>query len=132
MHDEEKQLARVAAILRASPKDVALKTEQTAARVKELERELADLTKKAAAAKSSELASGIREVNGVKVIASRQDNGDPENLRELADKLRDQMKSGTVVLGGEKDGKATLLVAVTPGLDKQYKAAAQGQERPNT
>ncbi|TMA19393.1 MAG: alanine--tRNA ligase [Deltaproteobacteria bacterium] len=122
VHDEEKQLARVAAILRASPKDVALKTEQTAARVKELERELADLTKKAAAAKSSELASGIREVNGVKVIASRQDNGDPENLRELADKLRDQMKSGIVVLGGEKDGKATLLVAVTPDLAKKYKA----------
>src|SRR5205823_7271992 len=68
VHDEEKQLARTAAILRGSPKDVALKAEQTAARLKELERELADLQKKAAVAKSSELATGIREVNGVKVI----------------------------------------------------------------
>jgi len=31
-------------------------------------------------------------------------------------------KSGIVVLGGEKDGKATLLVAVTPDLTKKYKA----------
>ena len=47
----------------------------------------------------------------------------PEAMRELADKLRDQMKSGIVVLGGEKDGKANLLVAVFPSdLSKKYRA----------
>ena len=79
VHEEEKQLARAASALRGSPKDVALKAEQAAGRIRELE-------------------------------------------RELADKLRDQLKSGIVVLGGEKDGKATLLVAVTPDLSKKYKA----------
>src|SRR5438067_11202119 len=58
VHEEERQLARAAAILRGSPRDVALKAEQVTARVKELERELADLQKKAAAARSSELAQG--------------------------------------------------------------------------
>jgi alanyl-tRNA synthetase len=57
----------------------------------------------------------------VKVLAARTD-GDPEAMRELADKLRDQLKSGIVVLGGEKDGKASLLVAVTPDLTKKYRA----------
>jgi alanyl-tRNA synthetase len=122
VHEEEKQLGRAASALRGSPRDVALKAEQAAARIRELERELEQLSKKAAAAKSNELAQGAREVNGVKVLAARHDNGDPESLRELADKLRDQLKSGIVVLGGEKDGKATLLVAVTPDLSKKYKA----------
>jgi alanyl-tRNA synthetase len=58
----------------------------------------------------------------VKVLSARVDDGDPEAMRELADKLRDQLKSGIVVLGGEKDAKATLLVAVTSDLAKKYRA----------
>ena len=122
VHEEEKQLARAAAALRGSPRDVATKAEQAALRIKELERELEQLQRKAAVAKSTELAQGAREVHGIKVLAARHENGDPESLRELADKLRDQLKSGIVVLGGEKDGKATLLVAVTPDLTKKYRA----------
>ena len=122
VHDEEQQLAKAAAALKSAPKDLVLRAEQTAARVKELERELEQLQRKAATAKSSELAQGAREVHGVKVLAARHDSGDPEAMRELADKLRDQMKSGIVVLGGEKDGKANLLVAVTPDLSKKYRA----------
>ena len=122
VQDEEQQLARAAAALRAAPKDVAVRAEQAAGRIKELERELESLQRKQAAAKSSELALGAREVRGVKVLAARHDNGDPEALRELADKLRDQLKSGIVILGAESDGKATILVAVTPDLSKKYPA----------
>ena len=122
VHDEEQQLLRAAAALRTAPKDVAIRAEQAASRIKDLERELESLQRKQAAAKSSELAQGARDVRGVKVLAARHENGDPEAMRELADKLRDQLKSGIVVLGGEKDGKATLLVAVTPDLSKKYRA----------
>jgi alanyl-tRNA synthetase len=122
VHDEEQQLARAAAALRAAPKDVALRAEQAASRIKELERELETLQRKQAAVKSSELAQGARDVRGVKVLAARHENGDPEAMRELADKLRDQLKSGIVVLGGVKDGKATLLVAVTGDLSRKYPA----------
>src|SRR5256714_4909425 len=116
------ELSCAASALRGSPKDVALKAEQAAGRIRELERELEQLSRKAAAAKSSELAQGAREVNGIKVLAARHESGDPEAMRELADKLRDQLKSGIVVLGGERDGKATLLVAVTSDLVKKYRA----------
>jgi alanyl-tRNA synthetase len=122
VHDEEQQLVRTAAALKSSPKEVAARAEQAAARIKELERELEQFARKAAAARSSELAQGARDVKGVKILAARHDSGDPESLRELADKLRDQLKSGIVVLGGEKDGKANLLVAVTGDLSKKYRA----------
>ncbi len=122
VHDEEQQLLRAAAALKTAPKDVALRAEQAAGRIKELERELEQLQRKQAAAKSSELAQGAREVHGVKVLAARHDNAPPEAMRELADKLRDQLKSGIVVLGGVTDGKATLLVAVTSDLTKKHRA----------
>ena len=122
VHDEEQQLARAAAALRTAPKEVAARAEQAVLRIRELERELEQLQRRQAAAKSSELAQGAREVNGVKVLAARHESGDPEAMRELADKLRDQLKSGIVVLGGEKDGKATLLVAVTSDLVRKYRA----------
>jgi alanyl-tRNA synthetase len=122
IHEEEQQLARAAAALKAQPRDLVLKAEQAASRIKELERELEQLQRKAATAKSSELAQGAREVHGVKVLAARHESGDPEAMRELADKLRDQLKSGIVVLAGEKDGKANLLVAVTSDLAKKYRA----------
>jgi alanyl-tRNA synthetase len=122
VHEEEQNLARAAAALKSSPKDVALRAEQAVSRIKELERELEALSRKAAAAKSGELAQSAREIKGVKILAARHDSGEPEALRELADKLRDQLKSGIVVLGGVKDDKATLLVAVTADLTKKYKA----------
>ena len=122
VHDEEQQLARAAAALKTGPKDIALKAEQAAARIKELERELEQLQRKQAAAKSTELAQDAREVNGVKVLAARVETGEPGPMRELADKLRDQLKSGVVILGGVADGKATLLVAVTSDLSKKHKA----------
>ncbi|MGZ6124954.1 MAG: alanine--tRNA ligase, partial [Myxococcales bacterium] len=121
VHEEEQQLSRAAAALRTAPKDVAVRAEQAMGRIRELERELEAAQRKQAAARSSELAQGAREVRGVRVLAARYE-GDPEAMRELADKLRDQLKSGIVVLGGEKDGKATLLVAITPDLVGKYRA----------
>ena len=122
VQEEEQQLARAASALKTAPKDLPLRAEQAASRIRELEREVEQLQRRQAAARSSELALGARDVHGVKVLAARHDNGDPESLRELADKLRDQLKSGIVVLGGEKDGKATLLVAVTSDLSSKYRA----------
>jgi len=43
-------------------------------------------------------------------------------LRELADKLRDKLKSCALVLGSVQEGKVALIAAVTPDLTKQVKA----------
>jgi alanyl-tRNA synthetase len=63
-------------------------------------------------------------VKGIKVLATRIDPADPRTFRDMADKLRDRMQSGVVALGGEKDGKVLLLVAVTRDLvEKGHKAS---------
>ena len=63
-----------------------------------------------------DLLAGVREVGGIKVLSARADVGDPKALREVADQLRDKLKSGVVVLGGVADGKVALVAAVTADL----------------
>ena len=119
----EDELRRAASLLKAGLFDVAAKVEQTQRRVRELERALEEARAKVAAARSGDLASQAREVNGVKVLAARVE-GDGDALRELADKLRDRIGSGVVALGSEHEGKAVLLVAVTRDLTGKVEAGA--------
>jgi alanyl-tRNA synthetase len=109
------ELRAAAALLRSGPFDVASKVESLQRRVKELDKHLAEAQGQVAAARSGDLVSQAREVNGVKVLAIRVE-GDGKALRELADKLRDRLGRGVVALASEHEGKAVLLVAVTKDL----------------
>jgi alanyl-tRNA synthetase len=118
---EEEELRKAAALLRAGAFEVALKIEATQRRVKELERALEEARAEVSSARSGDLASQAREVNGVKVLAARVE-GDGKALRDLADRLRDRLGRGVVALGSEQEGKAVLLVAVTKDLVGRVKA----------
>jgi len=117
----EEELRHAAALLKAGAFEVAQKIEQTQRRLKELEKALEEARGQVATARSGDLVSEAREVNGVKVLATRV-QADGRQLRELADKLRDRLGSGVVALGAEQDGKAVLLVAVTRDLTDRIKA----------
>ncbi len=52
----------------------------------------------------------------MKILTTRVDPADAKVFRGLADQLRDKIKSGIVAIGGEKDGKALILVAATKDL----------------
>jgi alanyl-tRNA synthetase len=43
-------------------------------------------------------------------------------LREMADRLKDQIRSGIILLGAQGNGKALLLCAVTKDLEDRYPA----------
>jgi alanyl-tRNA synthetase len=47
---------------------------------------------------------------------------DPKSLRQMADRLKDQIRSGIILLGALGDGKAMLLCVVTPDLAEKYPA----------
>src|SRR5260370_18352530 len=100
VHEEEKQLARAASIFRGSMKDVALKAEQAQGRIKELERELDALQKRAARPESLSRAGRAGEEGGVQILSAGSEDGQPGAQRARADKLRDRLQSRTVVRGG--------------------------------
>ncbi len=117
----EGELKRSAALLKAGIFEVAVKVDQMQKRVRDLERALEDARSQVAAARSGDLASRARDVNGVRLLTARVE-GDGNALRDLADKLRDRLGRGVVALGSESEGKAVLLVAVTKDLTARIRA----------
>ena len=113
VRDTERELKKVAELLKTSPKDLAKRVESTQKRIKELERKVEEVAVKAQAGSSKDLMEQARDINGMKVLATRMDPADPNVFRGLADQLRDRIKSGIIAIGGEKDGKVVLLVAAT-------------------
>jgi alanyl-tRNA synthetase len=61
-------------------------------------------------------------VAGVRLLVDRVDGLEPQELRELADGLRQKLGSGVVVLGRADGTKASVLVAVTRDLTDRLPA----------
>src|SRR5206468_1398584 len=55
-------------------------------------------------------------IGAAKVIAANVGEGDVQQLRALSDRIRAAIGSGVVVLGGVREGKPNLVIAVTKDL----------------
>ncbi|MBL8520563.1 MAG: alanine--tRNA ligase [Betaproteobacteria bacterium] len=119
---QEAALARVAALLKAQPLDVAAKVELLAEQVRALEKQLATAKSKMAASAGDDLAAQAAEVNGVKVLAAKLDGADAKALRETMDQLKNKLKSGVIVLASAEGGKVQLAAGVTADLIARFRA----------
>ena len=90
--------------------------------LKKLRRELEQARMKSASSSVASAAENVREVKGVKVLATRADNLERPQLRTLIDNLRNKLGSGVVVLGSVSDGKVALIVGVTKDLTSRVQA----------
>jgi alanyl-tRNA synthetase len=112
----ESQLRAAAGLLRVGSDQVVERLEKLLGSLREQERLVEELKRKLATGGGEDLLARVREVAGVKVLATRVQAADPRTLRQAGDALRDRMGSGLIVLGGEHEGKATLLVMVSKDL----------------
>jgi alanyl-tRNA synthetase len=62
---------------------------------------------------SADLVSSAVEVDGIRVVTARVDVDNVEALRELADAVRQDLRSGAAVLSAEVGGKVVFLATVT-------------------
>ncbi|MFC1951610.1 DHHA1 domain-containing protein, partial [Chloroflexota bacterium] len=69
-----------------------------------------------AKARTESLLSQAEVVNGITTLAARVPSSRLEILREMSDHLREQMKSGIIVLGSVYEDKPIFLAAVTQDL----------------
>jgi alanyl-tRNA synthetase len=58
----------------------------------------------------------------VRVLATRADVADPKALREVADQLRDKLRSAVIVLAGVEGDKIALVATVTADLTGRFNA----------
>jgi len=108
--------------LSVTPANIISKIEGMAANNKTLEKQVAALSTQLASSDLGDLLSNATDIEGVKVVAAVIPLDSPKTLREVGDKLRDDMGSGVAVLGGEINGKAALLAIVSKDLTKRIKA----------
>jgi len=111
-----------ASLLRTGPDKVEKRIERLLKELKEKERELESLKAKLLTKKSEDVLTGIREINGVKVIAREFEAGSPKDLRESGDRIKDKLGSGIVLLGAGIEGKAMLTCIVTKDLRGNFHA----------
>jgi len=118
----ERELARIAALVKVAPEQAAARIEQVIEQSRALEKELSALKAKMAAGAGDALAGQAVDVSGAKVLAATLEGADANALREAVDKLRATLKSAAVVLASVSEGKVTLIAGVTPDLTGKVKA----------
>jgi alanyl-tRNA synthetase len=118
----EKQLAKLAHLLKVPAESLEAKIEKLVSANKELEKEVSRLTARLTLSDIDGIITGARMVGDVKVVVSRVILDSPKTLREVGDKIRDKLGSGIVLLGGEYQGKAALLAMVTRDLTDRFQA----------
>jgi alanyl-tRNA synthetase len=71
---------------------------------------------------TKDIMADARQVNGVTVLATKVEGLDDKGLRDMADRLRDRVQSGVIVLAAQQGEKASLLAVVTKDLVGRYHA----------
>ena len=121
---ETRTLERVATRLRVPVAEVDDRLTQLLDDRKRLERELGEVKKKLAMGGGPNNAEGgIRIVGDVKLLARSVAGIDVKDLKSLVDEGKRQVGSGVVaVVGVTAEGKAGIVVGVTPDLTPRYNA----------
>lgn len=89
---------------------------------KSLEKEVDRLKAKVASEAVDDIEANVKTVNTVKVLAKKVAVDQPAALRDLADRLKDKIQSGIVVLGSAVGNKAMLIVIVSKDLTDRFHA----------
>ncbi len=112
-----------AAVLKTSPADLPARISALVEERRRLERELAE-AKKALALDggANREAATHKEIAGVKAVLRTVENVAPKDLKSLADDAKSRLGSGVVAFVTVADGKASLVVGVTPDLTTRISA----------
>ena len=105
-----------------SSDEIPGKIETLIKNLKSMEKQVADLSGQLASSDLDTVFNSAVIVEGVKVIGAEIPLDSPKTLRDVGDKVRDNLGSGVAVLGGAINGKAALLAIVSNDLTSRIKA----------
>jgi alanyl-tRNA synthetase len=122
IHSYEDRLREIGALVRGTPEDAADKVRRLLDHQKELEKEIEKLRGQFEQDQVRELLAKQRAIDGAKVLISQVDNLDAKQLRDIADRLKEKLGSGVVVLASAGSENVNLVATVTKDLTKRYHA----------
>jgi alanyl-tRNA synthetase len=119
---QDDEMKDSAMMLKTTPDHLRERIEQLLSDQKARDKEIESLKAKIMHMQSGDLLEDVREYDGVKAVIKEVDADSPKDLRDYADKIKDKLKSGVIVLGAKKDDKVMLICSVTDDLTKKFKA----------
>jgi len=114
--DQISLLKQAAAKLKTSPKDVVTRIDGLLAETKQLQRENESLAAKISNIEAGNLVNNVKGINGVNVLVANIQGVDMNNLRTMADDLKQKIDSVVIVLGSVNEGKVNIIAGVTKDL----------------
>jgi alanyl-tRNA synthetase len=115
-------LHRAAELMHVPESELVEQVEKAIEQRRALERQLDQLKAKVAQAQLSGLEHQARTVNGVRVLAARVDGLDRQQMRAVADSLRNKWKSAVIVLASADESSVAIVSAVTKDLTAKVHA----------
>lgn len=120
----EKTIEEAGRVLKTTPAALVEKCGHLMAEIKRLGSELESMKAKAAQDALGDVMDQVREVKGIKLLATSVQGVDMNGLRDLGDQLKSKLGEGVVVLLSDLDGRVNMVAMATEGA--QAKGAHAG------
>ncbi len=115
----EQEMNEAARALKTQPAEILAKIAALQAELKGAQSEIESLKSKMASDALGDVMNQVKDVKGVKFLASSLEDVDMNGLRQLGDQLKEQLGEGVVLLASVKDGKVNLMATATDAAMKQ-------------
>ncbi len=114
LNNAQNTVYNIAETIKSSVHEVETKAQSLVDENKNIKRELESLKAKLANSKLDEALDNVEEVNGIKVVAVRLDNGlDMNALRTAGDNIKNKFECAVIVLASSVDDKVNLVAMAT-------------------
>ncbi len=117
-----RHVSAAAQLLKTDPAALETRIDKLMASQKALEKEASLLKAQLASRTAEEAMAAVKTINGAPVLVQKVTADEPAALRALADRFKDRIQSGIVVLGAVSDAKVLLIAVVSKDLTDRYHA----------
>jgi len=111
--EQQDFINRLADSLKTTPSELENRLQQLNSKIKTLEKQTAKLQSDLASGGSKDLLSEVKDIKGIKVLATTLPAGDAKSLRDAVDKFKNQLGTAVIVLAIIEDDKVSLVAGVT-------------------
>jgi alanyl-tRNA synthetase len=115
----ENEFEAAAKVVKSTPSNLVERLNHLTAELKALQSENESLKSKAAKEALGDVMDQVKEINGVRLLATSVAGVDMNGLRDLGDQLKGKLGEGVIVLASENGGKVNLVAMATDGAMKQ-------------
>jgi alanyl-tRNA synthetase len=109
-------------MLRVAEPELVEQVDRLLAEKRQQDRQIEALKTKIANSVAGDLEAQSKVKNGVRYLTAQVEGLDRQQMRTLADNLRNKWKSGVIVLASTEDGAVSIVSAVTKDLTQKIQA----------